>query len=170
MNNDAQPSVFQSILLDTDGTVTDLIGHIVGEQIHITKLSQEIVTADEPEPLELPAPTQLLHRTILLSGAAQHFLFAESFFVIERMSDYLRRELLESQVPIGLLWQQEKLETFREILQQGRENCAALREYFPDINSDQFFTRSYRVFHHGAPLGVITEKFPVEYFVTGQAV
>lgn len=155
---------FQAILLDTDGTVTDLIQHYTGETIHVTKLTQDLIVADQPSALRLSAPTQLLHRRILLSGAQQHYLYAESFFVIERMSDYLRHELLESQVPIGVLWQREKLETFREILAREQETNEELGQYFADLAKPEFWSRRYLVYHGGAPLGLICEKFPVEYF------
>lgn len=162
-------STFQSILLSTDGTVTDLVRHYVGEDIHVTKLSQQTIEDDKPEALELSEKEQLLHREILLSGPSQHYLYAESYFVIGRMSEFLRKELLESNIPIGLLWQREKLETFREILGHQFENNQQLQEYFPDVvnvgsNSVEVLSRRYKVYHGGKVLGLITEKFPAQYF------
>jgi len=162
--NYQQATRFQAILLDTDGTVTDLIRHYTGEDIHVTKLTQELITTDQPSALRLSAPTRLLHRCILLSGEQQHYLYAESFFVIDRMSDYLRHELVESQVPIGVLWQREKLETFREVLNREQETNAEIAQYFPNLQTPLFWSRQYLVYHGGEPLGLICEKFPVEYF------
>jgi chorismate-pyruvate lyase len=156
-------SAYQNILLDTDGTVTDLIRHFTEENIRVTKLTQNIIRSDKPRGLELDSTQQLLHRQILLTGT-KHYLFAESFFVIDRMSDFLRRELLESEVPIGLLWQREKLETFREIFEKGVESDKGLLKYFSDLSTPDFLHRSYRVYHGGVPIGLITEKFPLEYF------
>ena len=158
-------STQQAILLSTDGTVTDLIRHFTGEHIHVTKLSQSIIVDNQPVALQLNSPTQLLHRRILLTGS-RHYLYAESFFVIERMSEYLRKELLESDIPIGLLWQREKLETFREIISSQCEDNRELIEYFSEAESNdaKFMSRSYLIYHGGVPLGLITEKFPASYF------
>ena len=153
----------QAILMDTDGTVTDLIRHFTGEEIAVTKLSQDVVSTAQPEALQLNNPSHLLHRRILLTGS-KPYLYAESYFVIDRMSDFLRKELLESNVPIGLLWQREKLETFREILAKYCEKDEALQDYFKDLKQALFLSRSYRIYHGGLPLGLITEKFPASYF------
>ncbi len=153
----------QRILLNTDGTVTDLIRLFTGEEIRVTKLSQEVVVSAEPDGLQLEKASRLLLRRILLTGN-KHYLYAESYFVIDRMSEFLREQLLDSNIPIGLLWQQEKLETFREILAKGCEEDAELLDYFSDLKQATFLARTYRIYHGGLPLGLITEKFPSSYF------
>nr|CCW77407.1 conserved hypothetical protein [uncultured Gammaproteobacteria bacterium] len=156
-------SILQSILLDTDGTVTDIIRHITGDTIRVTKIEQRLVYDNEPRLLQLDEESRLLHRTILLSGR-KHYLYAESVFVMDRMSEFMRTQLLESQVPIGQLWQQERMESFREIIERGSERNHSLLEYFPDLETDIFLYRTYLVYKGGEPLGLITEKFPTEYF------
>ncbi len=168
--SDSELSQFQSILLSTDGTVTDLIRHFTGEDIRVTKLLQEIIDSDKPQALELSGKQDLLHRKILLSGKNQHYLYAESHFVLDRMSEFLRKELTETDIPIGLLWQRERLETFREIIDCQLETGEELYPYFPsmlDICEEEekgFLSRRYKVYHNKKILGLITEKFPYTYF------
>ncbi len=157
-------SLSQQILLTTDGTVTDMLGLLTGEPIHITKLSQSIIRSDAPKELELDKPTEILSRETLLTGREDNFLYAKSLFVISRMSEDMQKKLHGTDTPIGLLWQQEKLETYREIFSQGIEACPELREHFPFTDSDDFLSRTYSVRHNGKPIGIITEKFPMAYF------
>ncbi|MGQ9424982.1 chorismate--pyruvate lyase family protein [Gilvimarinus sp. F26214L] len=160
----ARLSLKQKIFLTTDGTVTDLIALFSGETIRISKLNQEVLLSDQPRRLALPAPARLLKRVVLLSGAARHYLYAESFFVIERMSAELQQQLLHTDTPIGLLWKEARLEMFRELIDRGVESRPDLVRYFPDADDDLFLSRCYLVHHGQKPVGMITEKMPLSYF------
>jgi len=163
-------SLFQRVLLHSDGTVTDLISTFYQRPIHVTKLKQEITTIKNLAPLQLTSETELLQREILLSDAqGNHYLYAESFFVLDRMESNFRKQLIETEIPIGLLWQQEKSETFREIIDHDLEKNESLRRYFNSATDDQFLSRTYRVHQAGRPLGLITEKFPYSYFRNTEA-
>lgn len=153
-------SLFQKILLTTDGTVTDLVSLFTGEPIHITKLSQEVVDGREPAVLLLDEPTPLLRREVLLTGNEQHYLYAASHFAIPRMSRDMQHQLLETNTPIGMLWQQARLETYRELISQAEEPMGTLDRHFPGQSDDRLLVRTYLIYHGGLPLGVITEKFP----------
>ena len=157
------PSVFQSILLDTDGTVTDILRHITGDDIAVTKISQQISQAQEPASLNLRTPQPILQREILLTGR-KHYLHADSMFVVDRMTQSMREGLLKSDTPVGLLWQRERLESYREILARETERNESLLQYFPDLKTNLFYKRSYLVYSGHQPLGLITERFPAEYF------
>lgn len=158
-------SLMQNVLLTTDGTVTDLVALFSGEPIHITKLSQDIVQERGPAALQLTRPAPLLKRVILLSGHERHYLYAESCFIIERMTPAMQRQLLETETPIGLLWKEARLEMYREVVERKLENQPALVDYFAEARDQRFLSRSYVVYHQQQPLGVITEKFPYSYFV-----
>ncbi|HTE43146.1 MAG TPA: hypothetical protein VK629_20150, partial [Steroidobacteraceae bacterium] len=79
-------SLFQRILLSTDGTVTDLISLYTGEGIRVKKLVQEIRLGEAPAMLTCSGATRLLDRKILLAGPEQNYLYADSVFVFERFS------------------------------------------------------------------------------------
>lgn len=157
-------SMQQQILLNTDGTVTDLIALLAGESIRITKLQQELVFERGPAALALNEPQNLLRRIVLLSGKEKHYLYAESYFVLERMPQTMQVELLETDTPIGLLWKKARLEMYREIVERKSESCPELCPHFSAMEGETFLSRSYLVHHQQQPLGIITEKFPASYF------
>jgi chorismate-pyruvate lyase len=157
-------SMQQQVLLTTDGTVTDLVALFSGEDIHITKLSQENITAVGPKELGLSVAQPILERSILLSGADKHYLYAQSYFVIPRLAPDMQKALLETQTPIGLLWKRARLEMYREVVDRHLERSPELLEFFPDAQDARFISRTYVVYHQGEVLGVITEKFPLTYF------
>ncbi|GAB1255761.1 chorismate pyruvate-lyase family protein [Aurantivibrio plasticivorans] len=162
--NDASLSLFQEILLTTDGTVTDLIALYTGSPIHITKIQQSVVNHAVPTSLQVDPQSDVLHREILLSGDDKHYLYAESHFVISRMSEQMQSDLLHTDTPIGLLWKQARLETYREIIDSFTEPMGKLAPYFSGDPSDRLRCRSYLIHHNTLPLGLITEKFPASFF------
>jgi chorismate-pyruvate lyase len=157
-------SLFQRILLSTDGTVTDLVALYVGEPIRVTKLGQAICEETAHAQLSCNGPTRLLNRRILLSGETKHYLYAESQFVLERLSRSIQEQMLNTDQPIGLLWKEARLETFREIVGQTVEHCAEIAQYFDLTTSELFVSRTYVIHHGGKPLGMISEKWPLGYF------
>jgi len=159
-----QLSLFQQILLATDGTVTDLIALYTGEAIRVKKLEQVIQVEVAPPLLACPAPVKLLHRKILLSGAVKNYLYADSTFVFERFSPAIQQQLLSTDRPIGLLWKDARLETYREIVAQKVEPCSAIAEHFALPLDAMFVARTYVIHHAGSPLGAITEKWPLSFF------
>jgi chorismate-pyruvate lyase len=157
-------SLFQRILLATDGTVTELIALYAGEPIRVKKLGQAIHEGTAQAELKCTEPTRLLNRKILLYGATRNYLYADSQFVLERLSKSIQEQMLNTDRPIGLLWKEERLETFREIVRQTIEPCAAIAQYFDLPTSAPFVSRTYLIHHIGKPLGIIAEKWPLSYF------
>lgn len=157
-------SLFQKILLTTDGTVTNLLSLYTGETIRVKKITQEVTLSGEPEAFLCPPETPVLKRNILLSGKTQNYVYAESVFVFERLSRPTQYKLLETDRPIGLLWKEERLESYREIIDYQAEPAGAIADYF-EIQPDALvLSRSYLIHHRQTVLGVITEKFPRTYF------
>lgn len=158
-------SLFQQVLLATDGTVTDLVALYTGEQIRVRKLDQHMETGQPPALLACTGPAQLLTRRILLCGPERTWLYAESVFVFDRLSPTTRQQLLDSDRPIGLLWKEQRLETYREIVDRKVESSAEVARHFGLAASDQLVSRTYLIHHGGRPLGAITEKWPLRYFL-----
>lgn len=161
-------STFQRILLTTDGTLTDILEAYLFEQIRVTKLSEEltITTGDIPL-LDLEQGTEIIDRRILLQGRISHrnFIYAESIIVPDRLDELFRNELLKTRLPIGKIWLEHKVETFKEIVRSGREPAHQLATHF-DINPDDYLLfRSYRVISQRKATMLITEKFPERYFL-----
>jgi chorismate-pyruvate lyase len=157
-------SLFQKVLLTTDGSVTELLSMYTGEPIRAEKIEQSIKYGLTPAGLDCPGRTPLLHRKIMLKGPKKGYVFAESFFVLERLSTSIQNKLLQTETPIGALWRQEKVEMYREIIEAKLEVCGRTALHF-DLPADtRLLSRTYVVFQGGQALGAITEKFPLAYF------
>jgi len=157
-------SLFEKILLATDGTVTDLIALFAGERILVQKLEQTIHEGLAPLELQGATPSRVLSRRILLSGKTKNFLYAESQFLLDRLPQPVRDSMLNTDLPVGFLWKEARLETFREVLRQSIGPQPAITNHFGISGSADFVSRTYLVHHAGDPLGVITEAWPVNSF------
>ena len=161
-------SVFQRILLTTDGTLTDILEAYLFEQIRIVKLSEKLVLLDQDIlPIELKKGTEVIARKILLQGkiSRKNFVYAESILVPERLDEQFKQALLETKTPIGKIWFEQRVETFKEILETSKESSEGLSTYFGIEPSDNLLSRTYQVVTNRKPVMMITEKFPESYFL-----
>ena len=157
----------QRILLVTDGTVTEILEAYTGESMALVKLGEAVVEAAAPIPgLHVDRGERVLHREILLRGkmSLTNFLYAESFIAVDRLDEALRNGLLKSRKPIGFLIQEQRMETYREILGCGRELAGSLAHHFDIDPHEGMIWRTYRIFYQGQPIMQITEKFPESHF------
>ncbi len=112
-------TVFERILLITDGTVTDLLEAFAGEAISVVKLSQSIGHRNgDAHALDVLEHEHVLQRTVLLRGAdsGTSFLYGDSVIVPERLPPALFEGLMATGQTIGRLLATYRLETFREIV------------------------------------------------------
>ena len=161
-------SAFQRILLTTDGTLTEILEAYLFEPIHIVKLSEEIlVTSQDIPSLDLKSGSEVIERKVLLQGkiSRKNFIYAESSLVPERLEPEFRDELLKSRIPMGRLWLEHKIETYKEIIDSTQESADNLSNYFRIQTQDRMLSRTYRVFSNHQPIMMITEKFPESYFL-----
>ena len=161
-------STFQRIILITDGTLTDILEIYLLEKISICKLSEEIINLVETVPaLNLKEGVNVIKRKIFLQGkiSQKNWIYAESIIVPERLDVLFQEQLLNSEKPIGKLWLEYRVETFKEIIDLSQEPAGDLSEYFQINQDEKLFSRTYRVFSQGQPIMMITEKFPESYFI-----
>ncbi|MDM8565603.1 chorismate lyase [Candidatus Halobeggiatoa sp. HSG11] len=159
---------FQRILLVADGTLTKILEAHLTEALEVVKLSEEVITITQDIlPLEIKTGCEVIKRNILLQGqiTQRNWLYAESIIVLERLDKEFREELIESDIPIGKLWLEHKIETFKEIITSAREPANDLSEYFNVSREEKVLYRTYRVFSKQQPVMMITEKFPESYFL-----
>jgi chorismate-pyruvate lyase len=138
------------------------------EQIQVVKLSEELVSLTQDiQALDLKAGTEVIARRILLRGkiSRRNFIYAESIIIPERLDEEFRQELLESKTPIGKIWFERRVETFKEIIDSGKEQAEGLSNYFDIESDDNMLFRTYSVLSQGKPTMMITEKFPESYFL-----
>ncbi len=162
-------STFQRILLTTDGTVTDMLESYFSEQIQLIKLSETLKPIAQDIPvMQLKKGTEVIDREILLRGriSRKNYIYAESIVVIERLDEDFRNELLKTKTPIGKLWLEHRIESFKEIVDSGKEPAPEkLAHYFriePNIN---LLFRTYCVLTNRQATMMITEKFPESFFL-----
>ena len=152
----------QRILLTTDGMVTEILEAYLWERMKVIKLFQDYFVLDYEIPsLETMKGCKVIQRKILLCGriSQKNHLYAESIIVPDRLDEKIRDSLLNTNKPIGLLILENRLETFREILDCGKEQAQDLAVYFNVKRSDFLIFRTYRVFANHLPIMLITEKF-----------
>ena len=163
----AKLSVFQRIILTTDGTLTEILEAYLSEKIKLVKLSETIEPVTQNiSLLDINCGQEVITRKILLQGkiSRNNWVYAESILVPDRLDEKLKNGLLVSQEPMGRLWLEHRLETFKEIVDSAREAAEDLADYFKIEKSDKLLSRTYRVFSGHRPIILITEKFPESFF------
>lgn len=153
-------TLFQKILLVTDGTVTELLSLYCEQPIIARKILQSLpATAVLAAAAAGIAPPLMLRAVILENADGKPLLHATSCFALDSMPAAIRRDLQETDTPIGLLWRRERLEMYRELLgcQKGVDDEIAAALQVP--GTTPLLQRSYRLFHHREAMGLITETF-----------
>jgi chorismate-pyruvate lyase len=160
----------QRFLLCTDGTVTRVLEDFAGEPVLVLKLCEELTKATSPAHLlDIHEPEQILVRDVLLKGSrtGRNFIYAESLLRTESLGSDLLEALLVTKTPLGLLFRERRLETFRELVTQCMEDAGDWAVHFGLDPTARAFSRTYRIVHAQRPLALITEKFPVEGVLQG---
>jgi chorismate-pyruvate lyase len=156
----------QRILIITDGTLTEILEATFLERIRLIKVSQQTISSTSAHIRAAPHPGEaLLERKILLrgEGSNKNYVYAESIIAINRLPSSFRNELMNSDVSLGRLWLEHKLETFKELLEVKCVQADKLCEHFNCKSSDTLLVRTYRVYLAAVPAIVISEYFPVEH-------
>lgn len=160
-------SDFQRVLLKANGTVTALLEAYFSEPIQVVKLSENLAKMELKLPnIKLNKEEQVIARKVLLQGkmSRRNFIYADSLILIDNLDERFSNELLNTKIPIGKLWSQQKVEIFKEIIDSGIEPANGLSNYFSIKPGDNLLFRTYSVFSQGKVSMIITEKFPQSYF------
>lgn len=168
----AESSLFQRILLLTDGTVTKVLEQYAEEPMSVFKLYENVENRinklpEQHRSILNTGHMPVLHREILLQGrsTSKNWVYAESSLLLGRLSSGFRNDLLNLREPIGKLWAKHRVETFKTILETGREAAGELAGHFNIGPDDQLLTRTYSVHSGGKLTMLITEKFPDSFFL-----
>jgi chorismate-pyruvate lyase len=162
-------ALLQRILLTTDGTLTDTLEVAFLEKIDLVRLdirrSQTVAAVPE---LELEEGAEMMERKILLRGrrSGVNYVFAKSLLALDRLDSRFRDKLVNSDMPLGRLWQEHRLETWKQKLNICRRPAAELAVHFGIDSQVEILARSYRVFNNRRPIMWITEYLPQRYLTT----
>jgi len=141
------------LLMQTDGTVTELIQLLAKEKMLVVKLSEKI------------SPTGKLHRHIYLQGqrSQTHWLFAKSVIYLQNLSADFVSDLMEKSIPIGSLWAKYRVETYKQ--QTDSYQQEALEGDDSGFSTGtRLLCREYEVYSKKTIIMKITEKFPIEIY------
>ena len=162
-------SAFQRIILTTDGTVTDMLEAYLSEPIQLVKLSESLKPISHEIPdMSLKKGTEVIERKILLRGkiSRKNFIYAESLIILDRLEENFRQQLLNTKTTIGKLWLEYKIESYKEIVDSGKERVtSSLSHHFNVPMNTDFLFRTYHVFSNHQATMMITEKFPESFFL-----
>lgn len=156
----------QRVLLVTDGTLTEILEASFLERIQLIKVTQQVMPAKQEHfHLELKNGEPVMERQILLRGveSGRNYVYAESLIAVDRLDSALSDELLNSQVPLGRLWLEHKLETFKEMIDIDYRASGELSKYFDGDGPSLLLVRRYRVWSGNRAVMVVTEYIPTFY-------
>ena len=167
-----KPSLPQSMLLLTDGTVTELLEYFAKEPITVSPLTQTIETSNthlslHHQAISATEDSPVLSRQILLQGklSNKNYLYAESSIALASLPEPFRDDLMISNIPIGKLWSKYRLETYKTdynaCIDQADE---ALAEHLGIREGGEVFSRTYTVYSRGILSMMITEIFSTKCF------
>ena len=161
-------SFLQRLLLITDGRIADIVQAYSGEAIEEVQLCQKQIVSDPWfSYLQLNHAYQLLSRSSVLQGSQTktNYFYLDSHIVLERLDADIRDALVFGHQPISKLLQENKVKTYREILDCGVEPAGSLGQYLSLDSSVELIYRTYLLLINGLPVMQISEKFPTDYFI-----
>ena len=150
------------LLVTSDGTVTDMLQVICRERINARKLGQEVgPSAHRIDELDLGAGELLMNRRVVLQGdrTGTNYVYADSSIAIDRLDTRFQQELEMSDIPIGRLWRDNRVEIFKEIIGVSNQPAGHLAGHFGIDADTSLIVRDCRVFVAGRPVMLITEHF-----------
>ncbi|KAF1073435.1 beta-ribofuranosylaminobenzene 5'-phosphate synthase [Methanogenium sp. MK-MG] len=162
-------SPMQKILLGTDGSVTTLLENVLGCEVTVNTLSQEVVPADKhvAASLGIPVGEPVNHRIVTLNEGADGkvLLYATSDTPLSRLESSFRDDLMRADIPIGRIMRMHQIESRREL--DDVKMCRAgtgISDILGVFRHEPLLSRRYRIITGKEPLISIRETFPYSNF------
>lgn len=159
---------FLRTLLVTDGTVTKSLEAYFWEPVIVENLGQTPVTlSGGMDWLGMRQGDAALRREVRLKGeiSGKVYAYAKSWLRLDLLPQNLKGDLLNGKIGIGEILRERGLESYREILDMGREVDESLAPLFNSKACGELLYRTYRVIMQGEATILITEKFPCRLYV-----
>lgn len=164
-------SFLQRLLLVTNGRISDIIRAYSGEGIKAIKLYQKSVTFSSSNSslaaLQQSGKQELIESSTVLQGqdTKTNYLHANSYLIPKRLEPKIRGEFIFNRQPIDKLLENNRVETYREIIDCGIEPAGSLAECFGVEAETKIIYRTYLVLIKSLPTMQITERFPISHFI-----
>ncbi|MEP2652219.1 MAG: chorismate pyruvate-lyase family protein [Paraglaciecola sp.] len=166
MDMEALPPFLRTLLV-TDGTVTKSLEAFFWENIKVEKRWQEefILTMDLPF-IQAKVDDLTLKREVILRGMSTNdiYAYATSYLRTELLDENIKAQMIEGKIGIGELLREIGLETYREIVDFGREVFQAYNRLDGEPEYVETIYRTYIIHIGGKPAMQITERFPIRLF------
>jgi chorismate-pyruvate lyase len=166
MDMEALPPFLRTLLV-TDGTVTKSLEAFFWENVKVEQRGQEQcwLTQDLPS-INAKIGDYALKRDVLLRGCSSNdvYAYATSYLLTDLLDEKVKKELIEGKIGIGELLREIGLETYREVVDFGREVYQTNQK---DSEKPEFVEAIYRTYViniGGKPAIQITERFPYRLF------
>jgi chorismate-pyruvate lyase len=166
MDMEALPPFLRTLLV-TDGTVTKSLEAFFWENVSVEMRWQDQVWLTEPLPLlNAKLGDHAIKREVILRGkqSADIYAYATSFLRLDALSEQIKQQLIEGKIGIGELLREIGLETYREIVDFGREMYQVNKRESADVSYVETIYRTYIINIGGKPAIQITERFPYRLF------
>lgn len=156
---------FLRTLLVADGTVTKSLEAFFWEKIIVQTITQNDHQLDQDiAAIEAQAEDHVLKRKVVLRGETSDriYAYATSYLQLETLNDEIKQNLLAEKIGIGELLREIGLETYREIIDVGKEQFTPMTT--SSETSQEVIFRTYVIHIGGKPTIQITERFPLSVF------
>ncbi|MFT2090336.1 chorismate--pyruvate lyase family protein [Paraglaciecola sp. 2405UD69-4] len=166
MDMEALPPFLRTLLV-TDGTVTKSLEAFFWENIKVEKRWQEEVVLTTNLPfIQAKKEDLALKREVILRGISTNdiYAYATSYLRTELLDENIKTQMLEGKIGIGELLREIGLETYREIVDFGKEAFQAYNRLNGEPEYVETIYRTYIIHIGGKPAMQITERFPIHLF------
>lgn len=169
----AMPAILRTLLV-TDGTVTKTLEAYFWEPVSVVSLDQhEVKAAKSIEFLDCLQGDPLLDRQIRLVGQSTKkvYAYAHSFIRLDMLPPTICSDLKAGLIGIGEILRESGLETYRELVDLGKETSEEADKTISKSNSNEslpkdehIIYRTYRIMINHKPVILVTERFPYSIY------
>ena len=153
VNISALPPFLRTLLV-ADGTVTKSLEAFFWEKVNVETIAQnDHKLAQKIEWIDANVGDHVLKREVKLCGesSGETYAYATSYLQLETLDTEVKDSLLSGKIGIGELLREIGLETYREVIDIGKEIG----------KEDEVIYRTYVIHIGGNPIIQITEHFPL---------
>lgn len=159
-------TLVEKILLGCDGTFTNLVETLSREAVEVRKIAESEIVPDSGRSGNIEFTQPVLVREVVLQGADSEkpYIHARTIVFTDNLAPAIKRALQETSMPIGAIWDEFQVETYKRMLKWGEIRMGRLCHMFDLPGDSRLLFRTYSVTSSSVPIMKITESFPRRWF------
>lgn len=166
---DRNLTAFQKMLLCTNGSVTILLEAYTNHPVRVLAQHQKEVypTKKIRELLDLKSGEKVHERFAILQDAVtkEKLIYAVSYTRLKHLPPRLKREMMQTEKPIGKILLSNNIEHSRELISICERAPNPMEISIFGVNKHaKIIARNYRILFNNKPMMVIWESFPKNFF------